>query len=63
MKKILLIFSFVFTGLISMAQVNIGTGATGTLNQGIPVEPFYGYTYSQMIYTAAEINLLQLHLG
>ena len=56
MKKILLIFSFVFTGLISMAQVNIGTGATGTLNQGIPVEPYYGYTYSQMIYTAAEIN-------
>ncbi|PWH84947.1 hypothetical protein DIT68_11275 [Brumimicrobium oceani] len=36
------------------AQVNVGTGTlTG---QALPIEPYYGYSYSQSIYLASEIN-------
>ena len=38
----------------SFGQILIGTGTT--VSQSIPVEPYYGYTYSQVIYTAAEIG-------
>lgn len=36
------------------SQVIIGGGTATDL--GIPIEPYYGYTYSQQIYLASEIN-------
>lgn len=56
MKKILSSLAMLVLGLGLNAQVDIGSGATGSTNIAIPVECYYGYTYSQMIYTAAEIN-------
>jgi len=38
----------------STAQIIIGTGST--INQALPIEPFYGYSYSQIIYDAADIG-------
>ena len=57
MKKILhflLFFSIGFLALNSSAQVNVGTGTL--VNQALPIEPFYGYTYSQSIYLSSEMN-------
>ena len=34
--------------------MTIGTGTT--TNQSLPIEPYYGYSYSQAIYLASEIN-------
>ncbi|WMI68774.1 fibronectin type III domain-containing protein [Mangrovimonas sp. YM274] len=55
MRKItLLIFCvFTFIGQLS-AQVAIGTGTLETENA--PFEPFYGYSYTQTVYLASEIN-------
>ena len=53
MKKITLLFIILFTSY-SFAQVTIGTGNNET--QSTPFDPYWGYTYSQSIYTAAEIN-------
>ena len=53
MKKITLLFIILFTSY-SFAQVTIGTGNNEA--QSTPFDPFWGYTYSQSIYTAAEIN-------
>ena len=36
------------------SSVNIGTGTV--TGQAIPIEPYYGYTYSQSIYLASEIG-------
>ena len=36
------------------AQINIGYGTE--TDKSIPIEPYYGYTYSQVIYLASEIN-------
>jgi hypothetical protein len=36
------------------AQVTIGTGTT--TGQGLPIEPFYDYSYSQVIYLQSEIG-------
>jgi len=39
----------------NIPKITIGTGtATG---QSLPMEPFYGYTYSQSIYLQSEINI------
>lgn len=35
--------------------IQIGTGTT--TSQGLPIEPYFGYTYSQSIYLQSEINL------
>ncbi|MFK8046490.1 MAG: GEVED domain-containing protein [Crocinitomicaceae bacterium] len=56
MKIFLLTLMLLIVGFGVSAQVSIGSGATGLTNQAIPVECYYGYTYSQMIYTATEIN-------
>ena len=53
MKKITLLFIILFTSY-SFAQVTIGTGNNEA--QSTPFDPYWGYTYSQSIYTAAEIN-------
>jgi len=53
---ILAVLAFVVTlcSFNSNAQVNVGTGTlTG---QSLPIDPYYGYTYSQSIYLASEIN-------
>ncbi|MCH2225757.1 MAG: T9SS type A sorting domain-containing protein [Crocinitomicaceae bacterium] len=55
LKKTLLIFSMLsFIMPVLKAQVLIGQG--NQVGQSIPVEPYYGYTYSQVIYKASEIN-------
>ena len=45
--------AFLFT-IFSFSQVNVGSGTT--LNEEMPIEPYYKFSYSQVIYTAAEIN-------
>ncbi len=55
MKKITLFLAlFLMLGMSVKAQVNIGF-QTNEL-QNVPFEPYYGYTYSQSIYLASEIN-------
>ncbi len=52
-------WGIVFT-ILSMVQtmvsqtVTIGTGTT--VDQGLPIEPYYGYTYSQSIFDQSEIS-------
>ncbi|MFD2891438.1 fibronectin type III domain-containing protein [Flavobacterium chuncheonense] len=53
MKKITLFFVFLFSCL-SFAQVPIGNG-TDEL-QRMPFDPYFGYSYTQSIYYATEIN-------
>ena len=56
MKKsiIFLLFLFFALGWQSNAQVAIGDGTeTG---KSLPIEPYFGYSYSQVIYLASEIN-------
>tara|TARA_B100000900_G_scaffold57656_1_gene43217 strand:+ start:535 stop:3561 length:3027 start_codon:yes stop_codon:yes gene_type:complete len=52
-KTTLAIMAFLFT-IFSFSQVNVGSGTT--LNEEMPIEPYYKFSYSQVIYTAAEIN-------
>ncbi len=57
MKKVLLLcIAIALTGGLAKAQttVTIGTGTTTTYQ--LPVNNFYNYTYSQQLYTAAEIG-------
>lgn len=53
MKKITFCLLLFLAFFQSQAQVLIGNGTT---LKGLPINPYYGYTYSQSIYTAAEIN-------
>ena len=56
MKKITLLL-YLFLTVITLdlnAQVAIGSGSS--TGQAVPVEPFYGYTYSQTIYLKSEIE-------
>ncbi len=39
--------------LAALLQIGQGT----VTNASLPIEPYYGYTYSQSIYTASELNL------
>jgi hypothetical protein len=56
MKKILLIFAFIFAFMPRVAgqtgQIGAGTGTSVFL----PIYSYYGYNYSQQIYTAAEMT-------
>ncbi|MCJ8291814.1 MAG: T9SS type A sorting domain-containing protein [Crocinitomicaceae bacterium] len=57
MKKtlqFLLFCSITLCTLNSQAQVNVGTG--NLTGQSLPIEPYFGFTYSQSIYLASEIN-------
>ncbi len=47
--------TYSFTTVLSDNIVSIGTGAE--TNQGLPIEPFYGYTYTQSIYLQSEIDM------
>ncbi|MBN2829692.1 MAG: hypothetical protein JXR56_05185, partial [Candidatus Cloacimonetes bacterium] len=46
---------FSFSTVLGGTIIEIGTGST--FNMGLPVEPYYGYTYSQCIYLQSEINM------
>ena len=55
MKKTLFISLFALcVNVIAFSQITIGTGTT--INQSLPVEPYYGYSYTQSIYLASEIG-------
>jgi hypothetical protein len=51
--SLLIIMAFIFCSS-AFSQVQVGTGTV--TDQAIPIEPFYGYTYSQQIYLASEIQ-------
>ena len=56
MKKnyiLTLLFSFLFA-FSFQAQVVVGEGTT--VNEEMPIEPYYKFSYSQVIYHAGEIN-------
>lgn len=53
MKKITFCFLLLLALFQSQAQVLIGNGTT---LKNLPINPYYGYSYTQSIYTAAEIN-------
>jgi hypothetical protein len=54
MKKIIIAMLLVCAVLLMADPIPIGDGAE--TNHHLPMEPFYGYTYSQVIYTADEIG-------
>ena len=55
MKKItLMLFVLVTFCWQSNAQVQIGDGTNQS--QSLPINPYYGYSYSQTIYTSSQIN-------
>ncbi len=47
------ILVFIFS-IYSFSQVSIGNGTN--VNEELPIEPYYGYTYSQSIYSSSLIN-------
>ncbi|MBV8325513.1 T9SS type A sorting domain-containing protein [Chryseobacterium sp.] len=53
MKKILLLY-LLMIGVTLSAQINLGEGSTDTGNA--PINPYYGYSYIQQIFTKQEIN-------
>ena len=56
MKKITFLMAFLaLLNWQANAQITIGTGTI--VGKAIPVEPFYGFTYSQVIYLASEIGV------
>ena len=55
MKKNYLIYTlFLFFSIPFFSQVSVGNGTT--VNEELPIEPYYGYTYSQSIYSSSLIN-------
>lgn len=50
----LLLTLLTYFNLGASAQVQVGTGTT--IGQSMPIEPYFGYSYSQVIYLASEIN-------
>lgn len=51
---VLLTSFLMFTASTTIGQVQVGDGTV--VSKALPVEPYYGYTYSQVIYLASEIN-------
>ena len=49
-----LFFIAFFLSLNFQAQVVVGEGTV--VNEEMPIEPFYKFSYSQVIYTSNEIN-------
>ena len=56
MKKnyIFSLFAFFLISITSFSQVNVGFGTT--VNEEMPIEPYYKFSYSQVIYLSGEIN-------
>jgi hypothetical protein len=54
MKKFTLLIALLFASWQMSAQVQVGAGTTTSTN--LPITSCYGYTYSQQIYLASEIN-------
>lgn len=54
MKKIYFSFLLAICSTFSFGQVTIGNGTT--VSQAIPIEPYYGYSYSQQIYSSGLIQ-------
>ena len=55
MKKNYIFCTFIFLFSLSInSQVVVGEGTV--VNTGVPIEPFYGYSYSQSIYSSNQIN-------
>ena len=54
MKKYLLLLTLITFPFLAFPQVIVGTGTNET--QSIPIEAYYGFSYSQTIYLASEIN-------
>ncbi len=44
-----------FTTVTPEGTIQIGNGLE--INQGMPIEPYYGYTYTQTIYPQADVNM------
>jgi len=55
MKKNLLSLLLILSTL-GIAQVPIGSGSAGSGSSSYPITAYYGYSYSQSIYLASEIN-------
>ncbi len=55
MKKITFLFLFLIS-FTSFGQVIIGASNNGDAFNSSPITPYYGYSYSQTIYLASEIN-------
>ena len=53
MKKLLFFFVGLLCALPAISQVSIGSANTDV---SLPVNPYYGFTFSQSIYLANEIN-------
>ena len=55
MKKIYIFYTFLFLFSLSInSQVVVGEGTI--VNASVPIEPYYGYSYSQSIYSSNQIN-------
>ncbi|MCF7793961.1 MAG: lamin tail domain-containing protein [Candidatus Cloacimonetes bacterium] len=53
-KGIIFIIAMTFMVSLMWGFVQVGTGTD--VNQALPIEPFYGYSYSNVIYLSSEIN-------
>ncbi len=53
MKKSLLLYTLFFVASSAFSQVRIGTGLE---EYYLPVYPYYGFSYSQTIYQASQVN-------
>ena len=64
MKKLYFSLTLIFSSILISNTFNVNSQlsstvdiGTGTVtNQAIPIEPYYGYTYSQSLYLASEIG-------
>ncbi|WP_445722271.1 GEVED domain-containing protein [Flavobacterium sp.] len=54
MKKITLSIFLFFISILGFSQVSIGAGNNEA--QSVPFDPYFGYSYTQSIYLASEIN-------
>ena len=55
MKKNYIFYTFLFLFSLSInSQVVVGEGTI--VNASVPIEPYYGYSYSQSIYSSNQIN-------
>ena len=56
MKRQIIYLLFVLFALSWQTKAQVSIGSDTSTNQGLPIEPFYGYSYSQVIYLQSEIN-------